>query len=194
MGCIFAEVLRRRPLFPGKDVVMQLEMITNVLGTPSLKTLAKVTFRPRFLVSSPQQQQEKFPKQACFSWFMYDAVLLLPPHPLMAFQKAGSFPHRSLTPLPPPPLSTTQVHNQKARNFLANMRPHPGIGLENKLPDAGESSRDCNCEHALGASPDRCHPWNSSAHKCPLFLNTFVVPATLVPSQEWMRVQVCISS
>lgn len=34
IGCIFAEILSGRPLFPGKNVVHQLEIITDLLGTP----------------------------------------------------------------------------------------------------------------------------------------------------------------
>ena len=35
VGCIFAELLGRRPLFPGKDYIHQLNLITDVIGTPS---------------------------------------------------------------------------------------------------------------------------------------------------------------
>ena len=34
VGCIFAELLGRRPLFPGKDYIHQLNLITDVIGTP----------------------------------------------------------------------------------------------------------------------------------------------------------------
>ncbi|CAN8269333.1 unnamed protein product [Cochlearia groenlandica] len=42
IGCIFAEVLLGKPLFPGKSVVHQLELITNLLGTPKPETIAGV--------------------------------------------------------------------------------------------------------------------------------------------------------
>ncbi|KAJ0733497.1 putative mitogen-activated protein kinase CMGC-MAPK family [Helianthus annuus] len=42
IGCIFAEVLTGKPLFPGKSVVHQLELITDLLGTPSLDTISRV--------------------------------------------------------------------------------------------------------------------------------------------------------
>ena len=38
-GCIMAELLSRRPLFPGADYVKQLEYIINYLGTPSKEDL-----------------------------------------------------------------------------------------------------------------------------------------------------------
>lgn len=34
-GCIFAEMLARRPLFPGKNFIDQLTLIFNVIGSPS---------------------------------------------------------------------------------------------------------------------------------------------------------------
>lgn len=41
-GCIFAEILLGKPLFPGRNVVHQLELITDLLGTPSPEVIAKV--------------------------------------------------------------------------------------------------------------------------------------------------------
>ncbi|KAM7249981.1 hypothetical protein ACFE04_021864 [Oxalis oulophora] len=42
IGCIFAEVLTGKPLFPGKSVVHQLDLITDLLGSPSLETISRV--------------------------------------------------------------------------------------------------------------------------------------------------------
>ncbi|XP_044473789.1 mitogen-activated protein kinase 19 [Mangifera indica] len=42
VGCIFAEVLIGKPLFPGKSVVHQLDLITDLLGTPSPETISGV--------------------------------------------------------------------------------------------------------------------------------------------------------
>ncbi|XP_059301219.1 mitogen-activated protein kinase 19-like isoform X2 [Lycium ferocissimum] len=42
IGCIFAEVLTGKPLFPGKSVVHQLDLMTDLLGTPSVDTIAGV--------------------------------------------------------------------------------------------------------------------------------------------------------
>ena len=69
IGCIFAEVLHGKPLFPGRNVVHQLELITDLLGTPPADVVAK-------------------------------------------------------------------VRNEKARRFLLNMRPKPGVPLERHFPRA----------------------------------------------------------
>jgi len=44
VGCIFGELLNRRPLFPGKSYVHQVQVILDVLGTP---TEADFGFKPR---------------------------------------------------------------------------------------------------------------------------------------------------
>ncbi|KAK3152094.1 hypothetical protein QOZ80_2BG0154200 [Eleusine coracana subsp. coracana] len=42
IGCIFAEVLTGMPLFPGRNVVHQLDLITDLLGTPSLRSISQI--------------------------------------------------------------------------------------------------------------------------------------------------------
>uniref|UniRef100_A0A0E0A9J4 mitogen-activated protein kinase n=1 Tax=Oryza glumipatula TaxID=40148 RepID=A0A0E0A9J4_9ORYZ len=44
IGCIFAEVLIGKPLFPGKNVVHQLDLITDLLGTPSLDAISQIIY------------------------------------------------------------------------------------------------------------------------------------------------------
>lgn len=67
IGCIFAEVLTGKPLFPGKNVVHQLDLMTDLLGTPSLDTISRVRNDKarRYLTSmrkkQPVQFSQKFP-------------------------------------------------------------------------------------------------------------------------------------
>ncbi|GER32348.1 mitogen-activated protein kinase [Striga asiatica] len=42
IGCIFAELLTGKPLFPGKNVVHQLDLMTDLLGTPPPETIARI--------------------------------------------------------------------------------------------------------------------------------------------------------
>ncbi|XWS22429.1 hypothetical protein CRYUN_Cryun29cG0033300 [Craigia yunnanensis] len=42
IGCIFAELLTGKPLFPGKNVVHQLDLMTDFLGTPSAEAISRV--------------------------------------------------------------------------------------------------------------------------------------------------------
>ncbi|XP_020105642.1 mitogen-activated protein kinase 10-like isoform X1 [Ananas comosus] len=68
IGCIFAEVLTGKPLFPGKNVVHQLDLMTNLLGTPSLDTISRIrNEKARRYLSSMRKKEpvpfsQKFPK------------------------------------------------------------------------------------------------------------------------------------
>ena len=42
VGCIFAELMRRKPLFPGHNVYHQLDLITDLLGKPLDEEIEKV--------------------------------------------------------------------------------------------------------------------------------------------------------
>lgn len=41
IGCIFAELLDRKPLFPGKESSEQIELILSILGTPKIEDVYK---------------------------------------------------------------------------------------------------------------------------------------------------------
>eukprot|EP01026_Neomeris_dumetosa_P030082 TRINITY_DN24164_c0_g1_i14.p1 TRINITY_DN24164_c0_g1~~TRINITY_DN24164_c0_g1_i14.p1 ORF type:complete len:480 (+),score=62.01 TRINITY_DN24164_c0_g1_i14:412-1851(+) len=64
LGCIFAEVLLGKPLFPGRNVVHQLELITDLLGTPSQQSIAKVRNKKsqQFLMSMRTKAPMDFTK------------------------------------------------------------------------------------------------------------------------------------
>ncbi|KAK3165004.1 hypothetical protein QOZ80_1AG0027700 [Eleusine coracana subsp. coracana] len=68
IGCIFAEILTGKPLFPGKNVVHQLDLMTDLLGTPSLDTISRIrNEKARRYLSSMRKKQpvpfsERFPK------------------------------------------------------------------------------------------------------------------------------------
>lgn len=54
-GCILAEMLRRKPLFPGKDHVHQFHLITNILGNPPDAVIEKITSKNVSALDSPSQ-------------------------------------------------------------------------------------------------------------------------------------------
>ncbi|KAM3239680.1 hypothetical protein ACQJBY_053401 [Aegilops geniculata] len=67
IGCIFAEVLTRKPLFPGTNVKHQLDLITDVLGTPSYETLSQIRNEKarRYLTGMKRKHPIPFPSMFC---------------------------------------------------------------------------------------------------------------------------------
>lgn len=64
VGCIFAELLARSPLFPGEDYIAQLRLICEKLGKPSEKDLDFVTSEraKRFMNSLPNKAPVPLPE------------------------------------------------------------------------------------------------------------------------------------
>lgn len=61
-GCIFAEMLEGRPLFPGKDHVHQFSIITELLGTPPDDVIQTICSENtlRFVQSLPKRERVPF--------------------------------------------------------------------------------------------------------------------------------------
>jgi mitogen-activated protein kinase 1/3 len=61
VGCILAELLGRRPLFPGKDYVDQLKLIIKTLGPPSEDDLTFINSSKAraYIRALPQQEVRK---------------------------------------------------------------------------------------------------------------------------------------
>lgn len=64
VGCIFAELLGRKPLFPGKDYLDQIHKIIDILGTPAAEDIEQVTQDKarRYLRSLPFKPKIPFNK------------------------------------------------------------------------------------------------------------------------------------
>jgi serine/threonine protein kinase len=62
VGCIFAELLARSPLFPGEDYIAQLRLICEKLGRPSDKELDFVTSEraKKFMLSLPHNKPQPY--------------------------------------------------------------------------------------------------------------------------------------
>ncbi|XP_047080937.1 mitogen-activated protein kinase 13-like [Lolium rigidum] len=83
IGCIFAEVLTGTPLFPGRNVVHQLDLITDLLGTPSSETLSRI--RNEKAKSYLIGMQRKYPKPFSLKFHNADPRALRLLERLLAF-------------------------------------------------------------------------------------------------------------
>ncbi|KAA8498022.1 Extracellular signal-regulated kinase 1 [Porphyridium purpureum] len=57
VGCILAEIIGRKPLFPGKDYIHQINLITDIIGTPSAEDMEYIHSERarRFMQSLPHK-------------------------------------------------------------------------------------------------------------------------------------------
>ncbi|XP_044503853.1 mitogen-activated protein kinase 20-like isoform X2 [Mangifera indica] len=99
IGCIFAEVLTGKPLFPGKNVVHQLDLMTDLLGTPSLDTISRVRNDKarRYLTSmrrkQPVQFAHKFPNADPLALRLLERLLAFDPKDRPTAEEALADPY-----------------------------------------------------------------------------------------------------
>mmetsp|Transcript_70294 Transcript_70294/g.161267 ORF Transcript_70294/g.161267 Transcript_70294/m.161267 type:complete len:490 (-) Transcript_70294:141-1610(-) len=85
IGCIFAEMLGRKPLFPGNDYIHQLKLITKVVGTPTEDELGYVENprAKRFMLGLPPTPRvdlsTKFPDANADALDLLSKMLILDP-------------------------------------------------------------------------------------------------------------------
>merc|ERR1712157_724 len=62
VGCILAEMIQNRPLFPGRHYLDQLDLILAVIGTPNQEAVSWIgNERARaYIIGLPQQQGKDF--------------------------------------------------------------------------------------------------------------------------------------
>ncbi|KAK4787798.1 hypothetical protein SAY86_011631 [Trapa natans] len=99
IGCIFAEVLTGKPLFPGKNVVHQLDLMTDLLGTPSLDTISQVRNDKarRYLTSMRKKQpipfEQKFPHADPLALQLLEKLLAFDPKDRPTAEEALAHPY-----------------------------------------------------------------------------------------------------
>ncbi|RWR86355.1 mitogen-activated protein kinase 8-like protein [Cinnamomum micranthum f. kanehirae] len=99
IGCIFAEVLTGKPLFPGKHVDHQLDLMTDLLGSPSSDTISKVrNEKARRYLSSLRKKQpvpfaKKFPKADPLALKLLERLLAFDPKDRPTAEEALADPY-----------------------------------------------------------------------------------------------------
>ncbi|KAL3499304.1 hypothetical protein ACH5RR_038397 [Cinchona calisaya] len=98
VGCIFGELMTREPLFPGRDYVHQLKLITELLGSPedaSLSFLRSDNARKyvRQLPHYPKQQlTARFPNMSPLAVDLLEKMLVFDPSKRITVEEALCHP------------------------------------------------------------------------------------------------------
>ncbi|KAJ8747563.1 hypothetical protein K2173_013059 [Erythroxylum novogranatense] len=99
IGCIFAELLTGKPLFPGKNVVHQLDLMTDLLGTPSAESIARVrNEKARRYLSSMRRKKpipfsQKFPHADPLALRLLEKMLAFEPKDRPSAEEALADPY-----------------------------------------------------------------------------------------------------
>ncbi|CAA3025589.1 mitogen-activated kinase 15-like [Olea europaea subsp. europaea] len=99
IGCIFAEILTGKPLFPGKNVVHQLDLMTNLLGTPPHEIIARIkNEKARRYLSSMRKKKnipfsQKFPHADPLALCLLERMLAFDPKDRPSAEEALADPY-----------------------------------------------------------------------------------------------------
>ena len=98
VGCIFAELLGRKPLFPGSDHVQQLTCILDVLGTPHAEQMQHVPHKARRYIaglpaSAGKPLEQLYPSASANALQLLSAMLAWEPTQRCTVEQALSHPY-----------------------------------------------------------------------------------------------------
>ncbi|OWZ14466.1 CMGC/MAPK protein kinase [Phytophthora megakarya] len=102
IGCILAEMLGRRPLFPGHDYLHQLKIIMDVVGSPSEDSLDFITNpkAKRFILRQPKKPKvplsSVYPRATPQCLDLLEKMLVFDPRKRITIQEALIHPYLSL--------------------------------------------------------------------------------------------------
>ncbi|CAI9268204.1 unnamed protein product [Lactuca saligna] len=99
IGCIFAELLTGKPLFPGKSVFHQLDLMTDLLGTPSTEAISRIRHEKAMKYLSKMRKKKpipfsrKFPNADPLALRLLERMLAFDPNNRPTAEEALSDPY-----------------------------------------------------------------------------------------------------
>eukprot|EP00993_Chasmostoma_nieuportense_P001538 NODE_2410_length_1185_cov_48.139887_g2296_i0.p1 GENE.NODE_2410_length_1185_cov_48.139887_g2296_i0~~NODE_2410_length_1185_cov_48.139887_g2296_i0.p1 ORF type:complete len:364 (-),score=92.60 NODE_2410_length_1185_cov_48.139887_g2296_i0:87-1178(-) len=100
-GCIFAEMINRKPLFPGRDYINQLNLITDALGLPSEEDIHMIKSEQsiKYLKSLPKKKpvpfKDLFPNCTKTALDFLEKMLVFNPSKRITAEQALGHPYLS---------------------------------------------------------------------------------------------------
>jgi len=149
IGCIFAEMMERKPLFPGHNTQHQLQSIISFLGKPSSEELNKIKNEKcrRFIESLPatpaQSLQEVFPNANPSAMEFLSATLRFDPEQRVAVTEALTLSYVSQLYCPEDepvrgPLDTSDFEFERRKINIKALREELWLEVLHYYPDQRE--------------------------------------------------------
>mmetsp|Transcript_11727 Transcript_11727/g.25351 ORF Transcript_11727/g.25351 Transcript_11727/m.25351 type:complete len:399 (-) Transcript_11727:184-1380(-) len=99
VGCILAEIIGRKPLFPGKDYMHQINLITDIIGSPTPEDMQHIHSERarRFMESLPRKPgmplEQLFPGASPEALDLLRRVLVFDPAKRISVEEALTHPY-----------------------------------------------------------------------------------------------------
>ena len=99
VGCIFAEMLGRKPLFPGEDYLHQLRLIAEIVGTPTeadlhfVKSEKALKFMRGLPIKPKADLAKMYPKANKDALDLLEKMLRFDPHKRIPVEEALAHPY-----------------------------------------------------------------------------------------------------
>lgn len=99
VGCVFAELIGRAPLFPGEDYLDQVQRVIGVLGTPSAEDMQFIgnPAARRFIQKLPKREKMKFsslyPKANPVALDLLEKMLIFNPNKRWSVEQCLGHPY-----------------------------------------------------------------------------------------------------
>ncbi|XP_070573103.1 mitogen-activated protein kinase 7-like [Ptychodera flava] len=185
VGCIFAEMLNRQHLFRGKNFVHQMDLITDILGTPPDSVLSMITsdqvrkfFSKKYRNKLPLPWKLKFPRVHSDALDLLTKMLMFDPASRITTEEALKHPYlaeyHSSTPEPicrPAfdfSFERTEMTKDQIKNAISDLikefhkpKMQKSVPLEVFLKPASKSTKEVPKDNGGDMAPSLLRQWES---------------------------------